>query len=273
MKPINYKKAYYEFVRQENLEKLKIILKELQYYDDSIIENIQFKRKDDLSYFCALVDSPEYTGNRSYTMLDGIFIEIESIIPAYTEIFYLPVIMIRKVKEKLKQFVNLPLFEKHELHHLKELIDYIDRNPDYIEKAMKYNIGSCSLDNIHKSIEFELNKVFLLEVPAFEFDFENGDRDFLFYSDGVVTKIPVDTKQRFVAFHISSYAANLRQAYLERFPGNEELVNETIRKELNKQGRRFFGENATTQAAFALLELAALSNNDLYSKKYEVGEV
>jgi hypothetical protein len=109
MKKPGYKDTYYRLVTKANLEQIKHILNEHEYYDKNTVEQIEYEEKDNLPYFILAVDSAEYIGRRgAYAVLDGIFIEINSIIPHWEGIFYLSILIIRKTTyEKLKLIISL----------------------------------------------------------------------------------------------------------------------------------------------------------------------
>jgi len=69
----SYKDTYYTLITQENLERIKEIIKEAGYYDSTFIEKIQYRELKGLPHLFLTVDSPNYT-NGHYAMLDGIFL-------------------------------------------------------------------------------------------------------------------------------------------------------------------------------------------------------
>ena len=78
MKKSGYKNNYHSVVTKANLDKIKNILNEYEYYDENTVEQIEYEEKDNLPYFILTVDTAEYIGRGAYAMLDGIFIEINS---------------------------------------------------------------------------------------------------------------------------------------------------------------------------------------------------
>ena len=51
------------------------------------------------------------------------------------------------------------------------------------------------------------------------------------------------------------------------------LFKVTMMKELDKRGSKVFGEGATMQLSFTLMEIFAAINNDVICTKYTVGEI
>lgn len=125
---LNYKDAYFKLMKIGNFEEIKKILREQEYYSSCVIDEIELKKEDGLPYLYLLVDSFERLSEQAYAMVDGIFIDIASIVADWTEIFYLPVLVIRKEKNnELKQFIDIDRLEKHELFHINEIINYITK--------------------------------------------------------------------------------------------------------------------------------------------------
>ncbi|QTA84827.1 hypothetical protein [Desulfonema magnum] len=271
MKKLGYKNTYHRVVTKANLEKIKHILNEYGYYDEMTVDQIEYEKKDDLPYFILNVDSPEYIRRGSFAMSDGIFIEIGSVIREWEGIFYLPILIIRETtNETLKPFINPDMLMEHELHHLRHIIEHIDQHPDYIEKSRKHNVGSCTFADIQKSIEFEVGKIFSNEMPALISDYENGERDYYLYSDGVVSVITSHDKNEFVRYNIAQYIAKLRIAYIDRFPEKKSELSEYIEKEVNKQGKSIFGENTMSLLSVSLFKVMLLA--EIKGKHYEIEE-
>lgn len=128
--------------------------------------------------------------------MDGIFIEINTIVKQWKGLFYLPIVITREItNEKLKSIITPDMNKDHELHHLQHIIEHIDRCPDYIEDSRKYNVGSCAYVDIEKSIEFEVNKLFFIELPAIIADYEKGEKNIYLYSDGLISMVTAHDKE------------------------------------------------------------------------------
>lgn len=268
-----YKDTYYNLVSPENIEAIKVIIKNEGYYDSQTINKIQYNELYGLPYLHVTVDSGDYTAGR-YALLDGIYLEITSIIPQWHGKFYLGIIILRKPKnEKIKQFINPANDLEHELHHLNFLIHHIDKHTDYIERSMKYNAGSCEIQDLDKSVEFEVNKIFLVEVPALISDFNMGEKDLLSYSrdTGIVTKITVDNKNDFLRYKVGEYLIALNSYYVKRFPKNAKQIKHTIEMEVDKQGESFFGTNCMALLLISMIE--CLSLFQVKGTRYEIGNV
>ncbi len=271
MNKTGYKNIYYQVVKESNLEIIKKIIKELGYYDEETIDKLEFNNKDNLPYFSITVDSSEHLAKGCFSLLDGIFIDIDTIAPEWKGIFYLSILIVRETANaRLQPFINADSLKDHELHHLQSIIDHIDRHPDYIEKSMQYNIGSCTIENIKESIEFEVSKIFNNEMHALISDYENGERDCYLHSGGIVTVVTFHNKDEFIQYQLGSYLSSLNSNFIHKFPDMVTEINVCIDKEINKQGENIFGKNTTQKFAIALLKTFSLAQRQ--GKRYRIDE-
>jgi len=269
VKKSGYKNIYLSLVKKANLDKIKHILNESGYYNENTVEQIEYEEKDNLSYFSLTVDSSEHLRRGAYALLDGIFIEINSIVQQWNGLFYLPILITREIiNEKLKSFINPEMLKEHELHHLQRIIEHIDRYPSYIGDSRKYNAGSCPYADIEKSIEFEVNKLFSIELPAIIADYEKGERNFYLYSDGLASMATSHDKNEFVQYNLAQYIVQLRLAYISRFVEKQTEISDFIAKEVNKQGEKRFGENTMSKISMVLLKFVLLAQNN--GKHFEI---
>lgn len=270
-KKSNYKDTYYTLVTQENLEPIKVIMKDHDYYNSSTIDKIQYCELDGLPHFSLIVDSPKYTDG-NYAMLDGIYLNVSSLIPQWHGIFYLSIVIVRKpTNEKVKRFVNLRNDIEHELNHLQWLINHINKFPDYIEKSMKYNVGSCEVTYLPQSIMFEVRKIFSMEIPALIMDFDKGEKYLLSYNKGIVTKITVNDKDIFLRYKVGQYLAELNNRYAKRFPENVDQIKQNLEKEVNRQGKEVFGNNCMMLLMMSLVQY--LHKLEAEGVSCEIGEI
>jgi len=269
VKESGYKNIYFSLVKKANLDKIKHILNEAGYYNEDTVEEIEYEEKDNLSYFSLTVDSSEHLRRGAYALLDGIFIEINSIVRQWEGLFYLPILITRKItNEKLKAFISPVMLKEHELHHLQYIIEHIDRYPGYIEDSMRYNAGSCTYANIEKSIEFEVNKLFSFELPAIIADYEKGERTYSLYDDGLVSIATSNDKNEFVQYSLAQYIVELRLAYMSKFVEKKTEISDFIAKEVNKQGEKRFGENTMSKISMVLFKFILLAKNK--GKHFEI---
>ena len=267
----NYKDTYYNLVTQKNIEGIKKIIKEQGYYDSKTIDKIQYRELNGLPHFFLTVDSPNYTDGH-YAMLDGIYLDVNSIIPQWHGKFYLGIVIIRKpTNERINPFLAPVKDIEHELNHLYRLINYINKYPDYIEKSLKYNVGSCGISQLDESIKFEVKKIFSMEVPTLILDFDMGQKDLFSYDKGTVTKITVNDMDDFLRYKVGLYITTLNGQYIERFPENVEQIKDILEKEVNKQGKKQFGDNCIMLFLMSLMKY--FSTLETKGVCYEVGQI
>ncbi len=263
MKKTGYKKMYYQVVKKSNLVKIKRILKKQGHYDIATIEKIEFNKKDNLPYLCITFDSSEQPVMRYFFLLDGIFIDIDTIAPEWAGIFYLSILIIRQtVHEKLKPFINADSLKDHGLNHLQSIIDHIDQNPDYIEKSIKYNVGNCTIENITESIEFEVSKIFNIEIHALNSDYENGEKNCFLNSGDIFTVFTFHSKDEFIKYKLGSYLSSLNSKYIYKFPEKETEINKYFEEEINKQGEIIFGKNTTQKLVITMTRTISLAQSE-----------
>lgn len=268
---MNYKDAYFRVVVEGNLEKIKHIISDKGYFDTETINKIQFQKSNNLPHLFIQVDSPDYTFGH-YAMIDGIYLDIHSIIPEWQGKFYLGLIIIRNpTNEKIKPFIDPAKDIEHELEHLRYLIDHIDKNPDYIENSRKYNVGSCALSDLEKSVAFEVKKIFAMEVPALIMDFEMGQKDMFSFENGIITKVTVDDKDSFLRYQVGQYLAGLHDRFAKKFPDQMEQIKDKFEREVNERGKELFGPNCMMLLLFSLMEFHAVLNTR--GVRYEVGDI
>ncbi len=273
MKKTSFKKTYYALVKRKNLGQIKTLLREQTEYEPEIIDNLQFKRENKLPYLFGQIESSARIGFGNYGVVDGNFVSLGALMPQWPGWFYLPLIFFRRAPNpKMQAFVEARKIKEHELDHLVYLLNYIDANPSYIERAKACNVSGCAFENLEKSIQFEIEKVFRMEAPTLAKDYRNGENTLALARDGVLYEVLAPTEERFVKYQVGQYLSGLLERYLKRFPEHKELIGELYRKEVEAQARTLFGEDPMEKIAYLLLELWASRNNPRRSTKHEIGD-
>lgn len=259
-----YKETYLQLLQPEKLDEIRQILinSDYSYFDSESSQKIKLCKEKNFPYLFLLVDSYDQMGQNHYSMLDGIFVHIDNIIQTWQGYFYLPIVVLRHIKEEhIKIITDIDRLLLHELEHLFSIVDYIEQNPEYINNAMNLNVGICNKDNILESMAFELGKLFNFEVKALESDFDHGERHLNFYDQGILSRVEVKLKMDFVKYNISFCIANLFVQYKNRFPDKEKFIVNVYREEVNRHGLQLFGKDAITKIALLQLKCFAMKNN------------
>lgn len=273
MKRPSYKKTYYNLVTPDNLDKIKTLLNKKSHYDPATVARIQYQEENDLPYLFLPVDSGDYIGRGNYGMVDGNLIKIESIMPQWSGWFYLPIVILRRSTHlTMQKLVDQKRFQEHELEHLKQLLDYIDADPAYIRRAKELNVTGCTLKNLARSIQFEIEKIFRMEAATLALDYRNGEKTVAIFADNAVYEIAVDTEEEFLRYQLGKYLSRLIERYLEKFPRHKELIKNVSIKELDEQGQALFGDDALRKIALLMIELWDLRHNPQRATRHEYGE-
>ncbi len=259
-----YKETYLQLLKPENLDEIRQILikSDYPYFDSESCQKIELCNENNFPYLFLLVDWYDQMSKNHFSMLDGIFVNIDNIIKTWQDYFYLPIVVLCHIQEEpLKKIADLNHLLLHELDHLYTIVDHIEQNPEYINNAMHLNAGVCNQDNIRDSMAFELGKIFNFEVKALESDYDRGERHLNFYEQGILSQIELKLKTDFVKCNISSYIANLFAHYKNRFPDKEKYIVNVYREEVNKHGFKLFGKDAMTKSALLQMKCLVMSNS------------
>lgn len=266
-----YKETYFRLIKETNLESIKQILRDHEYFDGATIDRITYAEADRLPYFLLHVDTSDYIPWGSAAMLNGTFVKIDALLPEWEGLFYLPLLVVREItNEKVKRFADTEHIVEHELFHLRQMIDHIDKHPEYIENSYNYSVANCDADSLKRSIRFEIGKLFSIELPAIKFDYESGERDYHFYADGWVKTVTCKSRDEFIKCNLAADIGKLQEMYLKRFPGQEELINRTVAEEANRRGKTPFGKNAIQKLVLAYYTLRERA--EIEGKKCEIGD-
>jgi hypothetical protein len=149
--------------------------------------------------------------------------------------------------------------EAHELKHVSDLMELLRREPGFAEEAERlgmFNVSDPEL--LEPSVRFEVRKLFLLEVPAFGHDFDDGTRDIdIPLLPGMNFKYCCDSREEFQRLWLASYLGNLRKTYAERFPESAKRIEEALAAATNEHGRALLGERPWARAMKEWHELPA----------------
>jgi len=273
MQKTSYKKVYHRLVQLDNLAKIKTILHEQSGFDSATVEKIQYKEENNPPYLFVEVDSGKYLGHGNYGMIDGNFLNMEAIVPDWPGVFYLPIIFLRKPRNaRMKALVEKKKILEHELEHLAGLLDYIDADPSYIARAHEVSITASTLENVGRSIHFEIEKIFQQEAPILAKDYKKGENTVAIADGGALFEIIATTADQFIRYQLAQYLSGLLDLYFKRFPEHKELIQEIFKKEVNAQGRAFFGENAMMRIAVTIFELFSLARNPLRATRHDIDD-
>jgi len=269
-----YKETYFNLIKPENLAKIKTVLLKTENYDPETVAKIQYQEEKELPYLFAQVDGGAHFGKTHYGMVDGSFVGLEEIYPAWKGVFYLPVVFLRRAKNpQIKAIIEKRDVKAHELGHLRDIVDYIDAHPSYIERAQKFCLSACKLENVARSIHFEVEKIFQKEAPIAAKDYHSGETSISISADGAAYEIEVDSADRFVKYQIGLYLGGLFERYLEKFPEHKDLIGEIYKQEVEAQGRAVFGPAPLLKIGMMIVQLFNQRHNRRVATRIEIGEL
>ncbi|MBF0135702.1 MAG: hypothetical protein HQL65_05640 [Magnetococcales bacterium] len=181
----------------------------------------------------------------------GFILDIRNIIPEYDkESYYLPVVMFcTTYQENIKKLLNKEITIKHELMHVRDVLDMIEKDPKYTEKVAKYSMNNdtISVKNLPKSIEFEIFRLFNLEPQASEEDYKNGENYVLIpLKNGEIYRIDDIPLDKYIRIAIASDIERVKNIYLNKFPRNpmvKKIILHHIRQAVKRHGKKIFGSD------------------------------
>jgi len=244
---MDYIDIYRKIADKNNREKLITVFKDTGEWDKLKIVHLEIIEDGKLPYILVNVDyNEDFIGYFSSAMI-GIFMEKAFAAEIDTnydkEYFYLPVIAKPcQVPEIAKKYFSEEIAVQHELMHLSDILEWISKEPEYIENAIRYSYESATAENIDKSIDFEVRKIFALEPQAIGNDFSRGEDiiivPFLF---DIFLKYKCRTKTEYIQMKMSDYITDLREMYLKNFSDRKDSVEDFFRKSVEKYGKKIFG--------------------------------
>lgn len=274
MSKLSYKESYLALIKPENVAALKTVLLKNETYDAETVEKIHYQEESGLPYLFAEVEGEAFFGKTHFGMIDGSFHNLEEIPPAWTGVFYLPVVFVRRPKNpRLKVLLEKRNVKAHELEHLRDLVDYIDAHPSYIERAQKFCLDACTPENVAESIRFEVEKIFQKEAPVAAKDFRSGETSVSIAADGAAYEIKIDSLDRFVKYEVALYLGGLFERYLEKLPEHKPLIEELYKKEVVAQGRALFGPEPLPKIGLMIVQLFKLRHLPHLATRFEIGEL
>jgi len=244
---MNYKSIYRKFVEKSNEEKVIDILKETGNWETLNALHLEIIENKTLSYIFITADYKHDVGGCIAAAMIGVYVEKQFITEIdetyFHDYFYLPVIMKpAKLPEIAKQYYSEENAVKHELIHIADILQWIEDDPEYIEKAIEYCYESATEENIEKSIDFEVKKIFRLEPQAMKSDFDSGENmiiePFLF---GIYMKYTCKSRTEYIKIKIADYIINLKDMYEKNFSDKKEAVEHFFEKSVVRYGKKIFG--------------------------------
>jgi hypothetical protein len=168
----------------------------------------------------------------------GIWFDVRPLVgPEGEQDYYLPVLSV-------PPDASIPTIS-HELLHLHDLLELIEQDPSYPERALKLGINSISEPSqIEESVDFELFKIFAMEPQAYRLEYEMGETWIDASHAGHPVRYHCATADELVTMRLASYVATLERRYVKMFPGHEAAIRKAVQRSASHHGRALFGAQA-----------------------------
>lgn len=235
----NYKEIYHYLLKPDHFEQLQALMKEQNIYETLNVKEALLK-DEEFPYVLFSIETDQVFA----AQMVGLLLEIDSLVPEYTEEYYLPVIaMARNYDSEINHLINQENSVAHELIHIRDILSLIEDDPSYIQRLNRYGINVVEdVEDLQESIDFEVFKIFHLEPQAFESDFSKGERTIRTLFLGKILAYECETEQEYVEMQMRNYVGNLSGFYKEKFPDEDEAIEKHIKASVIKYGKDIFGE-------------------------------
>lgn len=235
-----YEEIYRYLLKPKQFKQIRLLMKEHNIYEYMNVQDVSLKNKD-FPYILFTIETDQVFA----AQMVGLFLEIDDVVPEYTDVFYLPIIAVaRNYDAQISRLINIENSVAHELIHIKDILSLIDKDPSYIERAGKYGMNTVKdAEDLQESIDLEIFKIFYLEPQAFRSDFSKGERMIRTMVLGKVLEYECETETEYIEMQLCDYFGNLSEIYKEKFPDKGDIIEMHIDASVAKYGKAIFGES------------------------------
>ncbi len=171
-----------------------------------------------------------------------VFIKVDELVPEHGAMrYYLPVIVVAEHIDTSSGRGAAIL--QHELRHLYDILDFVEHDPTYPQRVLKYAMNNASdVALLPQSIDLEVFKIFYFEPQAFALDYDNGETALEVSILGPI-KVWIDCQSReeFVQHRIANYVEGFENIFIERYPAQEERIRAEFNQAVDKYGAELLG--------------------------------
>ena len=239
---MNHREIYHKIVSKDNQGKIRTLLEgEISSIGYGLLD-LQILDDDGFPYIYCAIETDEIFA----AQMIGFIVKISHLFPDCHEgIYYLPAVAYCDTyPDDIRRYMNKKISINHEIIHIKDILTLIESDPQFPEKIRKYGkYGPVKTEDLPKSIDLEIFKVFYTEPKAMKFDYESGEKHILFrLSSGEVFRFPCKNIDEYIMLNMESEILRIRDVYFGRFQEKEIIVQE-IKKAVTKYGKSIFGAN------------------------------
>jgi len=234
---MDHRELYLQLLSLGSRERLLEVIREQGFFDKLKIIEARVVEAEPLPYLrFEIAPDPGFIA-----CCGGLILDLREIVGAAPERYYLPYVAFTPRAQAAE--------EAHELKHLADLMELLRVEPAYADDAER--LGMCNVSDpelLEPSIHFEVRKLFLLEVPAFELDFDSGTHgiDIPLLPDFSV-RYQCGSREEFVKLWLASYLKSFLGMYSKRFPACAQRIEQALATASNGCGHARFGEHAWAQ--------------------------
>lgn len=244
---MNYSKIYNTIVN--HVEFKQIVVSQLQSMElRDLLEIVEIHQKDwqGFPYLLVMEEYNEKTPVEYMARYLSISMDLSPLCSDASE-YYFPFVCIPEHHPTLSDHLmsqNLEASIAHEVCHIRDILKYVDENPNYYDDLTRYSLTYIEDPmDIEKSIRFEIEKRLYLEPSALRVEYEMG-----------VTSIPIpvlffvkhyhcDSVQEFIKCNLYGELKELPSIYKKKFPDKKEEIDSLFKKVITTTENEYTGEN------------------------------
>lgn len=236
---MKHKEIYSYLLVEQHFDQIKTLMKDQKIYESLGVQEVILEMDNQFPYILLKIVTDQVVA----AQMIGVFINIESLLPEYTDSYYLPVIAIGINYElKYRKLINLQNTIEHELLHIKDVLFLIENDPTYYDRLMKYTlIQQENNEYLKESIDLEVFKIFNLEPQACGSDFDKGEKVIRVEFQGIMHEYECKTKQEYVEMQLVSYLNNILKICYDKFPEKRNEIHDYLQSSITKHGKNVYG--------------------------------
>ncbi|MEO5332225.1 MAG: hypothetical protein H7839_09390 [Magnetococcus sp. YQC-5] len=238
-----HREIYHRLVCEENQHLLYPLIQDACTSIGYKMLNMTVSTMDGFKYVNCSIDVED----QFCAVMVGFFLDISNIILGCDKDYYLPVVMFcTTYSDNINQYIDTDRSTKHELLHVNDILDMIEKDPDFPEKVRQYSMSkqNLSINDLPKSIEFEMFKMLRLEAKAAREDYKNGENYILIpLKNGEIYRHNNVPLGKFISVKIGSEVIRIKDVYLRKFPENSiarQIILRSMRQAVTKYGKNIF---------------------------------
>ncbi len=231
---LSHRERYQQVLSVEYREALLKVIADQGYPSMLTVERARIVEGEPWPYLRLELGASE----RFVALAGGMYLDLEGVVPdPPTERYYLPYVGLTPRAQ--------PADLEHELQHLRDLLDLLESDPAYSANAERfgvYNVDDPAL--IEDSARFEVKKLFRLEVPCFQHEYEVGKGIIeVPLVPGKSVEYRCSSLREYLSMWLLNYMDSLRKTYVQRFPGCDSQIVNALAAATNELGVEALGPN------------------------------